>query len=279
VKILLRRGALGDVVLLGSVTARIGACTVVTDPRWMPLAARLRGVVGVSPWPVVPDGEVIDLQGSLASRRLAPRAARIDKRSVRRRLRMVFRGLGPRPPVPGLYGEACGVLPAPPPWLDLPAVPREALALIPGAAFAAKRWSPARFAAVGRAWPGPVVVLGGPGEDALVGEVAAGVPGAEICVEQGFDQTLAHLARTRIAVAGDTGGMHLAGAAGCAVVALFGPTHPADGFFVYPGEVVSRDLWCRPCTLHRRQTCPLGHHRCMDLGADAVIAAVRRCAG
>ncbi len=278
-KVLLRRGALGDVVLLGAVTSRIGPCVVVTDPRWVPLAGRLRGVVSALPWPEIPAGEVFDLQGSLGSRWLAPTAARIDKRSIRRRLRLLWSGFPARPPVPALYGEACGVLPAPPPWFDLPLLPRDALALIPGAAFGAKRWRPERFAAVGRAWEGPVVVLGGPGEERLVDQVAAGVPGAEPIVEVGFARTLEVLARTRVAVAGDTGLMHLAGAAGAAVVALFGPTHPSDGFFVYPGGFVQRELWCRPCTLHRRERCPLGHHRCMDLTPEAVNAVIRACAG
>lgn len=278
-KVLLRRGALGDVVLLGAVTSRIGPCTVVTDPRWVPIARRLRGVVAAVPWPELPDGDVIDLQGSLSSRLLAPGAARIDKRSLRRRLRLLTSAIPPRPPVPALYAEACGVLPAAPPWIDLPARPRDTLALIPGAAFPAKQWDPMRFARVGRSWEGPVVVLGGPGEEALVATVAAEVPGASTCVERGFDRTLDWLARCRVAVAGDTGGMHLAGAAGAAVVALFGPTHPSDGFFVYPGEVVQRRLWCRPCTLHRRERCPLGHHRCLDLAAAEVVEAVRRCAG
>jgi len=278
-KVLLRRGALGDVVLLGAVTGRIGPCTVVTDARYVPLARRLVGVTHAVAWPEVPDGEVVDLQGSWASRRLAPDAPRIHKRSIRRRLRLLSMRVPARPPVPALYGEACGVLPSAPPWFALPAAPRDALALIPGAAFPSKQWDPERFSAVGRAWDGPVVVLGGPGEERLVHGVAAGVPNAHVLVEYGFDATLSWLARTRVAVAGDTGGMHLAGAAGCAVVALFGPTHPSDGFFVYPGEVVQRALWCRPCALHRRERCPLGHHRCMDLPADGVIAAVRRCAG
>jgi heptosyltransferase-2 len=169
-------------------------------------------------------------------------------------------------------------MPAPPPWFDLPTLPRDALALVPGAAFAPKRWKIERFGAVGRAWDGPVIVLGGPGEEELVASVSRDVPGSEPICEAGFDRTLEALARTRVAVAGDTGLMHLAGACGAAVVALFGPTHPSDGFFVYPGEVVQRDRWCRPCTLHRRASCPLGHGACMDLPGEAVIAAVRRCA-
>ena len=148
-------------------------------------------------------------------------------------------------------------------------------AIAPGASTQAKRWQ--GFAELARRWDGPVAVLGGPGEEAACAGVVQAVPGAEIAVEAGFLRTLDLLARTRVAVAGDTGLLHLAGAAGARVVALFGPTHPDDGFFAVPGEVVQVDLACRPCTLHRRARCPLGDHACMaEIGVDQVLAAARR---
>lgn len=278
-RVLLRRSALGDVVLLGAVTGALHGVTVVTDRRYLSLAERLRGVRDVRPWPEVPQGEVIDLQGSVRSWRLAPGARRIRKRSLRRRVRL-WTGLElPRPSVPALYGEACGVQPVPPPWFDLPRVPRDALALIPGAAWGPKRPKIALLEEAGRAWRGPVVVLGGPGEEEGVRALAVQVPGAEALVERGFARTLDALARTRVAVCGDTGLMHLAGACGAKVVAWFGPTHPSDGFFVYEGEALGLDLPCRPCALHRVSGCRRGDRACADLAPQTVIEAVGRCAG
>jgi heptosyltransferase-2 len=122
-----------------------------------------------------------------------------------------------------------------------------------------------------------VTALGGPGDDGLCELI-----GGEVLVERGFDRTLDLLARTRVIVANDSGLLHLGGACGARAVAIFGPTHPDDGFFAWPGQVVQRDLWCRPCTLHGRDACPLGHHACMDIAVDSVLAAVRKewaCAG
>lgn len=292
--VLLRRSALGDVVLLGAITGRVaGPVTVVTAPPWVDVARRLPGVTRVVPWPDDADpralardiggGRWIDLQVNRRSRALVAAAgvaaARLHKRSVRRRLRLLFGVGGPRPPVTALYAEACGVAPAPAPWIPTPAAVRDTLVLVPGAAWATKRWEAAGFVAVGRAWPGPVVVLGGPDEQALCDAVGAGVSGARVVAERGFEGAIAALAAARVAVAGDTGLLHLAGACGVPVVALFGPTHPDDGFFVHPGEVVQRALSCRPCTLHGRHTCPLGDHACMRLDPAAVIAAVHRLAG
>jgi ADP-heptose:LPS heptosyltransferase len=290
---LLRRGALGDLVMLGAATAALtGPVTVVTAPQWVPLALRLRGVTAAVAWPrdatprelaaAIPRGRVIDLHGSIRSRRLARALGgaerTVDKRSASRRLRLWLRAGGPRPFVGALYAEAVGVTPAAPPWIELPVLQRDTLAIAPGAAWPTKRYPVDRLGAVAARWEGPVVVLGGPGEEAACEAIARAVPRAQVVVERGFDRTLTALARTRVALAGDTGLMHLAGATGAQVVAVFGPTHVDDGFFGYPGQPVSRAQWCRPCTLKGRDRCPLGHHRCMDISADTVWTAVQRAA-
>lgn len=267
--VLLRRRSLGDVVLLGAVTGALPGCVVVTDPAYAEVAGRLRGVGAVVAWgEALPAGEVIDLQGGWPWRR-----RRIRKRSLRRRVGWS------RPSVPALYAEACGVRPVPTPWIDGPGGPRDALALIPGASTRIKQWSPASFAALGRRWGGPVVVLGGPGEEGLVDGVAAAIPGARGVAGRGFAAAIGWLGRCRVAVGGDTGLLHLAAACGARPVGLFGPTHPRDGFFPYPeGRVVSLALPCRPCTLHRRPDCPEGHHGCMGQAVPDVWDAVSACA-
>jgi ADP-heptose:LPS heptosyltransferase len=281
--VVLRRGALGDVVLLGAVTsAWPGPVTVVCDPRWAEVAGALMGVEQVLPWgSPVPQGRVVDLQGGWRGRLSGSRVdARIRKRSIRRRVGLLTGWRLGRPTVPALYAEAVGVPLHPAPWVRQAKGPRDILALIPGAAWGPKRWDPSGFAALGARWSGPVAILGGPDERALVQQVHRLLPGAQVVCELGFARTLDVLGRTLVAVAGDTGLMHLAGASGAAVVALFGPTHPSDGFFVYRGEVVQRlDLDCRPCTLHRLDACPLGHHRCMALDSERVWEAIVRCAG
>lgn len=271
---LYRPGRLGDVVLLGAVTGSLGACRVATEARYHPVAARLRGVVEV----VTPDRAhrdgLVDLQANLRSRLRFPAVRRIRKHTFRRRVWLRL-GWPRRPSVPDLYARALGVRPAPLPWIDLSEQPRDTLVLVPGAAWGPKRADRAALLGAGRAWPGPVAVLGGPGEEALVHDIA-GRLGAEAVVEAGFRTTLRVLARAALTVSGDTGLMHLAGASGSPVIALFGPTHPDDGFFVYPGTIIQNELSCRPCSLHRVERCARGDLACMSGLSGPVVAAVRR---
>lgn len=288
--VLIRRSALGDVVLVGSVTAAWrGPVSVVTDRRWHDLVLALPGVDQVLDWDAVvtgeqplPVGQLVDLQGSLRSLQLCLRTGRrfrrIRKRSVRRRLQLAGMTLRPRPSVPQLYGAAVGVAPQAPPWLSTGAL-REGLVVIPGAAWWPKQWGGTRFREVVERWDGPVTVLGGPGEEELCAEVAG--DHAEVCCERGFEQTLTVLRHAQVVLAGDTGLGHLASACGAPLVSIFGPTSPRDGFAPYAAEVIEREVSCRPCALHRVTQCRVGDHRCMSIEVDRVLRALREaaCAG
>ena len=65
-------------------------------------------------------------------------------------------------------------------------------------------------------------------------------------------------------VSNDSGAMHLAGAVGAPVVAVFGATneHRTSPLVNGPDaarRIVATDVWCRPCMLRE---CPIDH-RCM----------------
>jgi ADP-heptose:LPS heptosyltransferase len=122
---------------------------------------------------------------------------------------------------------------APPPGAPPPGTAGATL-IHPGAASAARRWPPERFAAVARAEAGrgrTVVVTAGPGEAGLAAAVAglAGRP-PRLTVAAGGDL----LALERLVAAagrvlcGDTGVAHLATALGTPSLVLFGPVSPAE---------------------------------------------------
>lgn len=275
---LVRRRALGDVVLLGAVTAALGGVTVVTEPRYVPIAARLRGVARAVPLGTAVDGPTIDLQRDLVTLRAFPWARRVRKHSVIRRLRMAGVKVA-RPPVAESYARACGVAPVAPPWIDVDGAARDDLALIPGASVRLKRARADLLIEIGRRWRGKVWVAGGPGDADLVRAVAERVPRAVELVEDGFDRTVEAFAACRVAIGGDNGLLHLAIACGARGVVVLGPTHEDDGFWPYAAACVGLDLACRPCALHRIDRCWLGHERCLGVDVEEVWREVATWAG
>jgi heptosyltransferase-2 len=136
--------------------------------------------------------------------------------------------------------------------------------LVPGSgAFSrARRWSPARFAAVGEALLEmhglvPLVLSGlDPDEQQLAATVAAQIgPRAKLAPPAPGPQALAALLRRcRLVIANDGGVVHVATTVGTPVVAIFGPSNDR-AWGPYPPEdprhhVVRERLACAPC-IHR----------------------------
>lgn len=152
-----------------------------------------------------------------------------------------------------------------------------------GATFGtAKCWAPSRFAALARelAERGAVVVLiGSAGERDLARQVrmeAGGPPGAirNLAGETSLHELAALLAAVNLLVANDSGPMHLAGAVGTPVVALFGSTNERETYpLTEPGKLrllKVPGIECSPCKLRE---CPIDH-RCMTrLSVEVVLAA------
>ncbi|HKP30597.1 MAG TPA: lipopolysaccharide heptosyltransferase II [Gemmatimonadales bacterium] len=161
---------------------------------------------------------------------------------------------------------------------------RTLVALVPGAAHFTKRWPEHHWVALTEMLVArglAVLVLGGKAEvevaDRLV--AVAGRRGASAAGKFDLAGTAALLKRVRVAIAGDTGVMHLATAVQAPVVALLGPTVRGFGFTPWNGRstIIERDLDCRPCSKMGGPACPLGHHHCLEwITAEDVAEAVRR---
>jgi heptosyltransferase II len=152
------------------------------------------------------------------------------------------------------------------------------LALCPGAEFGpAKRWPVGHYAAVARhalAQGRAVWLLGSPGDAAACAVIREQAPGVvDLAGRTSLLDALDLLSAADQVVCNDSGLMHMAGAVGASVVALFGSTSP--GFTPPLGDrarVLELSLPCRPC--FQRQ-CPLGHLRCLqELTPDRVIEAL-----
>jgi len=118
-------------------------------------------------------------------------------------------------------------------WADtiLPPTGGQLAALInPGAGWGAKCWPVERYAAVARGLIARglrVLVNAGPGEEPLAEAIATQTGGAATPLSCSLSQLIAITRRVALAVAGDTGPLHLACALGRPVVGIYGPTDPS----------------------------------------------------
>ena len=247
----------------------------------------------------------LDLHGSMRSTalRLLVRArwSGYSKRKIARRALIASKIdlYGRHVPVPERYFEAARALDVRPDgrapeffiaapaqervgrWLEERGLSnRPFAALAPGAAHATKRWPLAHWQRLVRQLEERglgVVALGGSGDSDVAAQLGGSVANAAGAF--GLQETGACLTRARVLVSGDTGVMHMATGVGTRVVALFGPTVKAFGFFPYDARavVLEREMSCRPCSAMGSARCPLGHHRCLDdILPDHVTAAVER---
>ncbi len=140
--------------------------------------------------------------------------------------------------------------------------------LNPGAAWASKRWAPARFGALAQRLRNnhglPSVVLWGPGERALAARVVAAGGGAAAPAPATTVGDLVALARSAaVVVAGDTGPLHVATAVGTPTVGIYGPSDPRRNGPWSPRDIVVTPR--RPCRCRLERS-----------GSSGVV--VRRCA-
>jgi heptosyltransferase-2 len=153
------------------------------------------------------------------------------------------------------------------------------VALLPGAAWATKRWPTAHFAAVARALLAEgvqVLAVGSAAEQPLTSAIAAAAPGVhDLGGQAGLGALAGVLRRCDAVLAGDTGPMHMARGLGVPTVALFGSTPPTQ-FELAPAAALFAGVDCSPCSVYGRAACPRGHLRCLtELSVPAALAALR----
>jgi lipopolysaccharide heptosyltransferase I len=149
--------------------------------------------------------------------------------------------------------------------------------LNPGAGWPNKQWPAARFGALAAALRDRAglrsLVLWGPGEEALAGEVVDASGGAAVrSPATGILDLFAIAKAARVMVSGDTGPLHVATAVGTPVVGLFGPTYAdRNGPWSASDVTIARTEGC--ACLYRRR-CRRGQPCIEEIGVDEVASAV-----
>ncbi len=143
--------------------------------------------------------------------------------------------------------------------------------IAPGARRATKMWPAEKYGALAgifeSAGSARAVVVGDEHDRPAGTRVLEGGRGVIDAVgETDVARLAALLSRCDLLVSNDSGPVHVAVAVRTPVLAIFGPTVEEFGFVPY-GEgnrAVSKELYCRPCSLHGTKECSEGHFRCME---------------
>ena len=153
----------------------------------------------------------------------------------------------------------------------------------PGAAWPNKRWPPDSFAAVALfiharfGWT--PLIMWGPGEQEIAQAICDATGGVARCAPPTKLADLVAIARAaKLFVSGDTGPLHIAGATGTPIVALFGPTSPArNGPWDHRDVSISR---YDSCACHYKRACQREPTWCLgQISVDEVKRAIEQRMG
>jgi heptosyltransferase-2 len=241
---------------------------------------------------------ILDAHASWRSRIVSARAgraqSRIEKHTRQRVNLIIWKRPAALPTMLERYAKLCGPVGIPTPALAPGGLrlPDEAarvatramgsdsfIAVAPGSRWPSKRWS--GFAKLCATFPqnDRILLVGDAADREFTAPIARAL--GDRCIDlagcPSLMETAAHIARCRVFVGNDSGLMHLAEAVGVPVVALFGPTVEAFGYYPSLAEsrTVERRLACRPCSRNGSTPCPKQSGECLTgITPETVAAAI-----
>lgn len=112
----------------------------------------------------------------------------------------------------------------------------------------------------------PVMIIGGKDDEELGDYLAAGDNVYNMAGKLSLLESAELIRRANLLVTNDSAPLHIANATETKVIAIFGATIPAFGFYPYgENDVIfeTNGLPCRPCSIHGGNKCPIGTFECM----------------
>jgi heptosyltransferase-2 len=152
------------------------------------------------------------------------------------------------------------------------------IAVAPGSRWPSKRWNGFAKLCESLARDDRLLLVGDAADREFTRPIARAL--GDRCIDiagtPSLMETAAHIARCRIFVGNDSGLMHLAEAVGVPVVALFGPTVEAFGYYpsLAKSRTIERRLACRPCSRNGSTPCPKGTVECLTAIGPEPVAHV-----
>lgn len=159
------------------------------------------------------------------------------------------------------------------------------VALVVGAKFATKQLPEVKLKEIAKNINMPVILLGGPEDEAVGDAVLKGLDRQDIynaCGKLSLNESASVLQQAAVVVSHDTGLMHIAAAFKKRILSVWGNTIPDFGMYPYMSHPKSvrfevANLNCRPCSKIGYKKCPKGHFKCMlEQDTQAIISATNQ---
>ena len=158
------------------------------------------------------------------------------------------------------------------------------LCIAPASVWYTKQFPPQKWTEIIRSLTGKLMIyLLGSGKDAnLADQIISSLPGDNIrnlCGQMDILDTAALMKNAVINIVNDSAPMHIASAMNAPVCVIYCSTIPRFGYgplsdHKYIVEY-SGDLYCRPCGIHGRDSCPEGHFKCaLEIETAKIIEIV-----
>ncbi|MCB0335729.1 MAG: lipopolysaccharide heptosyltransferase II [Bdellovibrionales bacterium] len=149
--------------------------------------------------------------------------------------------------------------------------------LVPGSAWATKRWTVAGYREVAAHFLGlgkSVVILGAPNEVEIAKQVSQGLEVLNLCGQTSIAQMVGIIGKSSLIVCNDSMALHVASSLKIPTVTVFCATSPHFGFGPWKNRatvVEKLDLSCKPCRRHGSNRCPTGTELCMTGVSSAEV--------
>jgi len=143
------------------------------------------------------------------------------------------------------------------------------ISICPGASYRTKQWSEEHFFSLIKELSKQnfqVVLIGGKQDEKLCERIKVNNKVINLAGKLSLLQSAYVLKESVLAITNDSGMMHLAESQQTPVIAVFGSTTPALGFYpILPNSIVveNNEINCRPCHSKGKTVCPYEHFNCM----------------
>ena len=154
------------------------------------------------------------------------------------------------------------------------------ITLAPASVWFTKQWPIEKWVELADALPAElnILLIGAPGDITLCETIKGQIKRSDVHNMAGkFNllQSAALMKGAKLNFTNDSAPAHLASAMNAPVAEIYCSTVPEFGFGPVAQESytieVKEKLSCRPCGLHGKKACPLGHFKCADVSIDAIL--------